>query len=50
MKTKTKGRKPAEFKKFEEFTRKLVSVPKEEINRREKEAKERDSDKVKSHK
>jgi hypothetical protein len=24
-----------EFKRFEEFTRKLVSVPKEEINRRE---------------
>jgi hypothetical protein len=39
MKTKA-PKKSKEFKRFEDFTRKLVSVPKEEINRREKEAKE----------
>lgn len=39
MKEKTKATTNNEFSRFEELTRKLVSVPKKEVDRREKEYK-----------
>jgi hypothetical protein len=35
MKKESETKKSTEFKRFEDFTRKLVAVPKEEIKKRE---------------
>jgi hypothetical protein len=36
MKPKSDSKKSEEFKKFEDLTRKLVSVPKEDVKKQEK--------------
>lgn len=41
QKKKAKTTDNVEFKRFEDFTRKLVAVPKEEIKRREQAEKEK---------
>lgn len=47
MKGKKTGRPTNEFRKFDEMLRRVVNVPKEEINRREEEEKRKKAAKKK---